>query len=241
TPIIQWLLDQEGAFDHFSQSMLLRVPALREAPLTAALQDLLDHHHALRLRLNADDSLEIAPAGSVSAAGCLRRVALHGLDKEARAQELQRETSAAQSRLAPGAGQMLQGVWFDDDGESRLLLVIHHLVVDGVSWRILVPDLQAAYNARERGEASALEPVPTSFREWALALPAAAAQRRAEIPFWQSMSAGVDPLLTPRPLDPSRDTVATRRELSLRLETDVTRILLTRAPERIHGRINDVL
>ncbi|MEH6413517.1 non-ribosomal peptide synthase/polyketide synthase [Pseudomonas sp. CGJS7] len=240
TPIMQWLLEREGPYQHFAQAMLLQVPALRHEPLLAALQDLLEHHHALRMRLR-DGTPEIAASGSVRAADCLQTVPLHGLSAEAREQLMQEHMRAAQQRLSPAEGRMLQAVWFDHGDQSRLFLALHHLVVDGVSWRILVPDLQAAWEARAAGITPELAPVPTSFRHWALALPAAAAARSDELPFWQAMQAGEDPSLTPRPLDPACDTLATQRNLSLRLEPEVTRVLLTRAPERIRGRINDVL
>ena len=70
--------------------MLLRVPAgLREDDLVGALQAVLDHHDALRLRLAGSSSggelaLEIAPAGTVDARACLRRVDVGGLDEDAR-------------------------------------------------------------------------------------------------------------------------------------------------------------
>uniref|UniRef100_UPI00068B255B non-ribosomal peptide synthetase n=1 Tax=Lysobacter antibioticus TaxID=84531 RepID=UPI00068B255B len=241
TPVMRWLLERQGPFDRFSQSMLLRVPPLRQAPLQAALQDLIDHHHALRLRLGADDSLETLPLGSVDAETCLQRVDLAGLSGESREAAMQAAAETAQNRLAPREGRLLQAVWFDDGEDSRLWLAIHHLAVDGVSWRILVPDLQAAWDARAAGHAPALEPVPTSLRHWALALPKLAEARRHELPFWQAMQDGHDPRLSARALDPQRDTSATQRGLWLRLEADTTRLLLTRATERIHGRINDVL
>ncbi|WP_266159521.1 non-ribosomal peptide synthase/polyketide synthase [Dyella silvatica] len=241
TPIIQWLLQREGPFEHFAQAMLLRTPALQREPLLAALQDLLEHHHALRLRLDIHDALEIAPTGSVLAADSLTRIDLHGLDADTRARRLREHSHAAQQRLSPRDGRMLQVVWFDDGNDTQLFIALHHLVVDGVSWRSLMPDLQTAWTARVAGHAPQLQAVPTSFRHWALALPAAAAARLDELPFWQSMLKGNDLPLTSRPLDPRRDTLATQRSLSLRLEPEITQTLLTRAPERINGRINDVL
>ena len=61
---------------------------------------------------------------------------------------------------------MVQAVWLDagPDVAGRLVVVIHHLVVDGVSWRVLVPDLAAAWQAAAAGAGPVLEPVPASFR-----------------------------------------------------------------------------
>ena len=94
---------------------------------------------------------------------------------------------------------MLRAVWFA--GERRLLLVAHHLVVDGVSWRILAEDLTALLAGGEPA------PVATSFRTWATSL--RTLDRTAELPFWREQLAGpVRPLGTPtattRPRTPSR-------------------------------------
>src|SRR5262249_27290837 len=67
------------------------------------------------------------------------------------------------------AGELVQVVWFDAGAQrpGRLLLSIHHLAVDGVSWRILVPELAAAWAAIARGEVPALTARGTSVRRWA--------------------------------------------------------------------------
>ena len=83
-------------------------------------------------------------------------------------------------RLSPSSGVMVQAVWLDRGASQpgRLLLVLHHLVVDGVSWRILVPDLAAAWRAIAAGEPPALPERGTSLRGWAHRLVAQARDRR---------------------------------------------------------------
>ena len=89
SPIMRWLLERGGSIGGFSQSMLLQVPAqLTEDQLIGAVQALLDHHDALRLRLvvGAGESigawgLEIAPPGAIRAAACVRRIDVSGLDE----------------------------------------------------------------------------------------------------------------------------------------------------------------
>ena len=153
TPIMRRFLAQDGPIGRFNQSMLLRVPAdLAEPDLVAALQALIDHHDVLRLRLEdeRDGRLRIAPPGMVSAGVCLTRVAVCGFSEAERRERMERALREAEGRLDPQAGRMLQAVWFAgaDTGGDCLLLVIHHLAVDGVSWRILVPDLAAAWGRR---------------------------------------------------------------------------------------------
>ena len=88
TPIMRWLLDCGGPIDRFNQSTVLELPAgVEHAHLTEALQCVLDHHDALRLRLvagvpNGDWELEVAPAGSVRAADCIHRIDMCGVGDE---------------------------------------------------------------------------------------------------------------------------------------------------------------
>src|SRR5262249_53900521 len=171
TPIMRWLLERGGPLDRFNQSMLLQVPAgMREADLTSALQAVLDHHDALRVRLGVgagggEWELEGAPAGAVGAASCIGRIDISGLDAAGREACICEHARAAESRLSPAAGVLVQAVWFDAGAQrsGRLLLTIHHLAVDGVSWRILVPELAAAWEAIAGGFVPALPARGTSL------------------------------------------------------------------------------
>ncbi|WP_330330499.1 amino acid adenylation domain-containing protein [Streptomyces sp. NBC_00536] len=250
TPIIHWFSEHSGPVDPFNQAMPLPVPAdLDTARIAAVLQTFIDHHDALRLRLaRIEDigewTLEITPVGTVVAAESLHRVDVAGLDADALRAVTEREFAAAQARLAPERGRMVQAVWFDAGADlpGRLLLVIHHLCVDGVSWRILLPEVSAALEAAARGAAFTPEPVGTSFRRWAQHLTAAAGEpdRIRELPLWRGLLSGPDPLLTDRPLDAS-DTLATAGHLTLRLPAEVTEPLLGRVPAAFNAQINDVL
>src|SRR3977135_2392325 len=230
--------------------MLLQVPAgMREADLIAALQAVLDHHDALRLRLvgagGAEVSLAIAAAGLVDARSCLRRIDVCGLDAAARGGVLGAASVAAAGGLAPAAGVMVQAVWFDAGAAAagRLLLVIHHLAVDGVSWRILLPDLAAAWQAIANGKEPALAPRGTSFRRWAQRLAAEAqdVERVEELALWSGMLRAPALALVDGNLDPARDISGTAGQLTLTLPANITGALLTRLPAAFHGGINDVL
>jgi amino acid adenylation domain-containing protein len=207
TPILRWFLGRPGPIRTFHQSMPVDVPRdLTQSQLETALQSLLDTHDMLRLRVDGD-ALHIAPRGSVRASDCLT------------------------DDLDPYAGRMLHAIWNRDD--ARVLLKIHHLAVDGVSWRILLPDFAAAL----AGEA--LEPVPTPFRVWAASLAdeATLAATLAERPLWQSILERGQPLLPGHTLDPQLDTASTARSLRVELSSEGTSALLTKA----RARINDLL
>src|SRR2546421_1298564 len=251
TPIISWLLERGGPIDRFNQAMLLQVPAsLQEDHLIAALQAVLDHHDALRLRLvspvgNGEWSLEVAPPGAVLAAACCHRIDVCGLDDAERRACIAEQTQVAETQLALEAGGVVQAIWFDAGKEQagRLLLTIHHLAVDGVSWRILVPDLAAAWEAIATGRPLMLPPRGTSFRRWAQRLAADALHPRRvdELAFWIGMLSEPAVSLVDGSLDPARDIAGTAGHLALTLPAAVTGPLLTTLPATCHGGINDVL
>ncbi|MFC4531110.1 non-ribosomal peptide synthase/polyketide synthase [Sphaerisporangium dianthi] len=239
TPIMHWLRELGGPSDGFNQAMILTVPPGLGEHLEAAVQALFDHHDALRARVSGD-GLHVPPAGAVAAAERVRRVAIAGLPEDRVRSVVAEEGEVARSSLSPEAGAMARVVWFDA-GPGRpglLLLVLHHLVVDGVSWRILVPDLKAAWEALARGAKPALDPVPTSFRHWAHTL--ATLARDAKGAPWDTLPAD-EPPLGSRPLDPVKDGAGTARELTLTLPAEHTGPLLTSVPALYHASVNDVL
>ncbi|WP_236789556.1 non-ribosomal peptide synthetase [Amycolatopsis sp. GM8] len=147
TPIMRWWTETGDRTMH--QAALLRVPEpFAPDAFERVLQDVLDHHDLLRARLG-DGVLHVPPPGSVKAV-------VEHVDGPYRPEHY---------GAADPANSMVRAVAFD----GRLLLVLHHLVVDGVSWRILAEDLAEAWTARAADRAPVLAPVPTSFRTWALA------------------------------------------------------------------------
>ncbi|GAA3356380.1 hypothetical protein GCM10017744_022720 [Streptomyces antimycoticus] len=172
-PIVHWLRERGGPIEGFHQSRVVPLPAgATREPLVRALEALLEHHAALRMRLHRDEErwrLEIPQLPAAGAEKLLERVDVAGLDEAAleAAVTAHRETAAAQ--LAPDSGVMVRAVWFDPgpDHGGHLLLLVHHLAVDGVSWRVLVPDLAEAYEAAAQDREIALQPVGTSLRGWA--------------------------------------------------------------------------
>ncbi|MEU3345286.1 amino acid adenylation domain-containing protein [Streptomyces sp. NPDC006700] len=249
-PIIHWMRERGGPIRRFNQTMMVVVPAeLGLKRLESALQAVLDHHDALRMRLRRTGgliwNLDIPPRGELRAADCVRRVDIAGLGREETNARVGEHVQAAWDRLDPETGAMVQAVWFDagPGAPGRLLLVVHHLVVDGVSWRILLPDLAQAWAEVAAGRTPELAPVGTSLRTWAQRLTEAAqdAERVGELETWLDVLGASDPLLTPEPLDPRRDITATACTMSLVLPTDLTAALLTTVPAAFHARVNDVL
>ena len=122
-------------------------------------------------------------------------------------------------------------------------MTIHHLAVDGVSWRILLPDLAAAFGAIAADRRPELEPCGTSFRHWAQRLYVAAREPRRleELSYWKETLNEPDRWLSDQPLEPKQEASSSVRHVTLRLSADVTAPLLTAVPAAFHGRVNDVL
>ncbi|WBB80483.1 amino acid adenylation domain-containing protein [Micromonospora sp. WMMD882] len=269
TPIMAWAREQGGPVDAFSQSVLVRAPAeVTVAQLGEALQALLDQHPALRLRVRpgpagpaADGSttggadaagdgdgpweLEIPPPGAARAEGCLRSVDLTGVDPADRAALVAAQARAARDRLRPEQGALVQAVWFDagPTGDHLLLLVVHHFAVDGVSWRILLTDLQAACAALVAGERPKLEPVGTSLRQWARRVAALVDDptHAAGLPVWTRLLDRPEPTLGSRPLDRAVDVFARLETLSRTVPPEHAAAVLTTAPAAWRTGVNDIL
>ncbi|WP_051028054.1 non-ribosomal peptide synthetase [Nocardia higoensis] len=247
TPIMCWMFER-GDFDRFCQWVLLTLPVgIDTAGIAGTVQAVIDHHDMLRARIHPDPAhpsgwaLQVQPVAA-SAAASIRRVPVDvATDSRSFATIVEAEANAAAERLDPAAGRMLQLVWFDRAGQpGRLLVVAHHLVVDGVSWRILVPDLAAAWAEVSAGRRPRLAPVGTSMRRWAHALRTAAADID-EYEWWRSMLGGDDPPLGTRPLDPAVDVQASAVTAEVTLPAEVTRAVLTTLPRAFHGNVDDAM
>ncbi|MEC4763875.1 amino acid adenylation domain-containing protein [Mycobacterium sherrisii] len=233
TPIIHWLKETQGPVDQFNQTMVVQAPAgATEADAKVVLQALVDRHAMLRLRVEDDGAggwlLSVPDVGSVDAASLLWTA-------DALSDDV---LVAARSRLNPGAGVMLSALWVNST--SQLVLIVHHLAVDGVSWRILLEDLNIGWAQHHSGQEVAL-PVPgTSFARWSALLdeharlPEVAAQAEA----WRQVAAVPAALPAVRPAE---DTFATAGQLSVGLDVDTTRQLLGEVPAAFHAGVQDIL
>ncbi|MFE1411267.1 amino acid adenylation domain-containing protein [Streptomyces sp. NPDC058746] len=243
TPVMRWLLDGPGPIGRFSQSMVLTLPeGADDATLVQVLESVVDRHGALRLGVTAGPEgplCTVGEPGSVDVSRLYRTVGVAGSDESARAAVMAEAAREAAGQLDPAASVMLRAVRFDTGGAApdRLLLCVHHLAVDGVSWRILTEDLATAWEAAVAGRPLPATDGEVSFRAWAhhLELQAGSPEVQAELPFWRSMletpGAGPDPQEPwHRVPDPVRDTAGATRTLTLRLPAEVAGLLLARVP-----------
>ncbi|WP_448500501.1 amino acid adenylation domain-containing protein, partial [Mycolicibacterium thermoresistibile] len=229
TPIMRWLYDTRGPIDQFNQTVVLRAPAgVTEADVVEILQAVLDRHAMLRLRAADVENLTVPESGAVTARGCLRTV--HRLSGD--------ELRSARAELDPAAGTMVRALWAPDT--RRLALIVHHLAVDAVSWRILVEDINIAWGQRHTGQPIDLPAGGTSFARWStlLAEYADTPEVVAQAGVWQQVAAV--PAALPAP-DPTADTYATAGQLSMTVDADTTGQLLGAVPAAFHAGVQDIL
>ncbi|MFK0251245.1 non-ribosomal peptide synthase/polyketide synthase [Amycolatopsis azurea] len=238
TPIMHALRELGGPIAGYHQAALLQTPSgMTGEQLNSVIGAVVERHDMLRARLDRSVdgwALRVAESADV----VIERVDASDGDPFAL---IERHAEPTRSRLDPDAGVMLSATWFDAGpvGPGRLLLMIHHLAVDGVSWRILLPDLASAWESVALGAVPELPAVDTSFRRWSRAL--STQDRGGELGRWKSVLGGADPLEPARPLDPGRDVLGTVKKLSLTLPASRTAPLLSRVPSALGATINDVL
>jgi len=242
--IQRWFFAQ-GIADahHWNQSVLLApTQALQPRVLEAALQALVLHHDALRLHFDAQAGLAWHRAAAQQQ-GAEEQAPLLWHATVARGQALTALCEQAQRSLDLHQGPLLRAVLAElDDGSQRLLLVVHHLVVDGVSWRILFDDLQQAYSQCLAGQALSLPAKTTAYKQWAERLQALAQTPALaeQLPYWQAQVEGaVDDLPGARP----QASLEKRHACTVhtRLDDTLTRQLLQQAPAAYRTQVNDLL
>ncbi|KPY89750.1 Pyoverdine sidechain peptide synthetase II, D-Asp-L-Thr component, partial [Pseudomonas syringae pv. tomato] len=223
---------------HWNQALMLKpLQTLDVTHLQAALTALIEQHDALRLGFTQQNGQWQATFGALNTRDLLW---VHELDSPERLTELANE---AQRSLDLKNGPLLRAVLVNlPHGEQRLLLVIHHLAVDGVSWRVLLEDLQQAYVALTKGQPVALAAKTTSLKRWAEQLQqyATGAVLTAERDYWLRALQGDD---QPLPRDKPEGSMRTRdaAHASSWLSKDLTHKLLKVAPAAYRTQVNDLL
>ncbi|MFV9647238.1 non-ribosomal peptide synthetase [Pseudomonas citrulli] len=239
TPIQRWFFDTDiPARQHWNQALVLKPLQLLEPHrLEQALLAVLEHHDALRLSFTRRDAQWHAEHLAVPKGGVLM---------QAQVRDMQQCTALftdTQRSLDLEHGPLVRALLVDGpQGQQRLLIAIHHLVVDGVSWRVLLEDLQNVYRQLSDGQSVSLPAKTSALRDWAARLQAYAGSEslREELSLWQDRLAGPDavlPVAHPHGSRCNRDADT----VSVRLDAEHTRQLLQQAPSAYRTQVNDLL
>jgi amino acid adenylation domain-containing protein/non-ribosomal peptide synthase protein (TIGR01720 family) len=246
TPIQHWFFEQQLPDPHhWNMAVLLEVRQVFSSALLArAVHYLVRYHDVLRARFTRVESDWQQWITTVEESRVFTQVDLSAVPECEHKHAMEQAMADAQSSLNLSQGPVLRVVLFALGAHkpSRLLIVIHHLVVDGVSWRILLEDLQTIYHQLNCGEAMQLPPKTTSFKAWAERL-AEHAQSQAiqqELEYWLAVPRAH---ISRLPVDYAggKNTEGSSQTVSVSLSDAETRTLLQGVPKAYHTQINDVL
>jgi amino acid adenylation domain-containing protein len=234
TPIQHWFFSQPfTAHAHWNQSALFMTPAgFDPGRFESALRRVLARHDGFQQRYHRDASGWRVEAGDAAASTQV---------SAAPWSDFAHACADAQAGLDLATGPLMRAVIFAPPatgGAGRVLLVIHHLAIDGVSWRFLLDELATAYASPQ----APLPAVPSTWARWARALvrEASSETTRAELGWWEAISAQPLPRDRPAPgcgraeaeaivtttLDPA-DTQRLLRDSATAYQTQVNDLLLT--------------
>lgn len=242
SPVQHWFLNGSLASKHhYNQSILLNFPeGLSAQDARVLFYQLQTHHDALRMCFRRESDTWIQENQSLGLSVSIKERDLRGLaDSD---EELTQEASQIQEGIDLEKGPLVKlGLFHMQDG-SRLLIVIHHLVVDGVSWRILFEDLEHLYRQLKNKEAFSLPLKTDAFLKWPSVM-----EKYTESESFQKVKAYWDRQHLQNVDKMERDGLSGRssqesaRKVSFRLTEEITKQLLTEVHAAFNTKINDVL
>jgi amino acid adenylation domain-containing protein/non-ribosomal peptide synthase protein (TIGR01720 family) len=252
TPIAKWFFEQNlEDLHHYNQAFLFTVTEnLDRGVLEPALAELSRGHDALRLRaVQENGAWRMIYSGSAEQPPLEWRDISRLSEPEQRA-AIESTSAQQQASLNIQNGPLWRVVYFNlGNGQpGRLLVVVHHLAVDGISWRPLLEDLETACQQLKSKQKVALPAKTASYKTWAerLRTLAESAWLKQELPYWTAVTepGAVTEALKPLTMDAAalaRNTEGHAEKLTVALDEDATRALLQSVPAVYNTQINDVL
>ncbi|MCY8075097.1 lichenysin non-ribosomal peptide synthetase LicA [Bacillus haynesii] len=244
TPIQRWFFERKFTNEHhWNQSVMLHALTGFD-PETAgqALSKLIEHHDALRMvyQRNGDGIVQYNRGLEETAVSPeVIRFNESGAELEA---AVLKASNRIQSSIDLTEGPLLKAAIFKTDQGDHLLIVIHHLVVDGISWRILLEDFAAGYAQAEKGEPIILQEKTHSFAEYAARLKEYAGSKAfaKEIGYWQEIEQAETAAL-PKDDEAEDKRMRHTKTAEFSLSKEETEQLMTKVHEAYSTEMNDIL
>ncbi|WKT34215.1 non-ribosomal peptide synthetase [Bacillus amyloliquefaciens] len=245
TPVQHWFLSQRMENrNHFNQSvMMFSSDALHKQPLKQALEHLVIHHDALRITVSSEnESIRQINHG-------IQKDELYSLDiwdlseTDTWEREIEDEVAALQQRMDIEKGPLLKAGWFKTRSGDYLFITVHHLAVDGVSWRILLEDLSAAYTHAVKGQPVQLPPKTDSFKQYAVRLSeyAKSSKLMREEEYWRFIEEETAAELPYEKPQHQTGADSIRQTVSFTLTEEETSVLLQQVNRAYHTDTQDIL
>ncbi|MEO8666272.1 MAG: amino acid adenylation domain-containing protein, partial [Ignavibacteria bacterium] len=246
TPVQHWFFEMNlPGQDHFNHSVMLNVPkGLNEKFLETAVEKIISHHDALRTKFTKDNLDVKQFIGGENTVTSFSTVDLSGTDQSKISDAIRNNIIELQKSINLGNGETIKVRLYKtlSGNDDKLLIIVHHLVIDGISWRILMEDLYTAYDQLSKNNTITLPEKTTSYKEWSKGL--------NEFASSENLTAGKDHWLSlaninipPVPADSpdGENTVGSIATVSVELDEQNTQSLLKEVPKAYNTQINDIL
>jgi amino acid adenylation domain-containing protein/non-ribosomal peptide synthase protein (TIGR01720 family) len=246
TPIQKWFFDQKMEnIHHFNQAMLLTLSnPLCLSILTNALEKLMEHHDGFRLRFVETERGWRQSYSTISNSVPLQILDIGNMSDSEQAEAIKQVGQRAQISLHLQEGPLFRAIYFKHGfgKKDKLLMVVHHLIIDGVSWRILLEDLSQAYQQLATGKDPILPAKTTSYQAWSNVLLKSSQTEdwSNEMEFWKKQQASPDEL--PPIFDTSsKNLEQDAKHISFKLPVQDTKLLLTQSYQAYRARVTELL
>ncbi len=229
---------------HFNQAVMLYSPAgFDEEAVRVMFSKMQEHHDALRMSYRREDGKIIQTNHGLDypLSLCVFDLKKKGGERES-IEELQSKVNEIQASINLEKGPLMKLSLFHLDDGDRLLIVIHHLVVDGVSWRILFEDIENLFQQYKEGKPMVLTLKSDSFKTWSEKLSAYANSKSflKEKPYWAELESTKVPEI-PKDFSVDDNFIKDSMSLSISLNEEETSRLLTEVNAAFGTEINDIL
>ncbi|MDY8120904.1 amino acid adenylation domain-containing protein, partial [Paenibacillus polymyxa] len=244
TPIQHWFFESSFADPHhFNQSvMLYRKERFDEETVRQVLQKLAEHHDALRMVFRKTEQGFSARTRAIQEGGLFTLDVFDFKDAENTAQAVEAKATDIQAGIDLENGPLVKAGLFRCADGDHLLLAVHHAVVDGVSWRILMEDFALGYEQAGKSEEIRFPAKTDAYRTWSeqLAAYAQSPEMAKERAYWQAVEQIAVPAV-PKDLEADVTTQQDSESLFVRLTPEETELLLKRVHRAYNTEMNDIL
>lgn len=244
TPIQrEFFSQQHDCISHYNQSVMLhRQSGFDEHILRKAFMKIVEHHDALRMIYPFSEELEVSQYNRDLLHSIFELEVFSFMQQEDLPAAMESTINHLQASLNITEGPLIRLGLFKTDEGDHLLIAIHHLIIDGVSWRYLLEDLAMVYQAIAEGMEPKLPSKTDSYLVWSERLHSYAASRtfEAEIPYWEAINKTE---LRPLPKDMLLTSLSpnTRSSVTMVLSSINTQKLLKEIHHAYGTEINDIL
>ncbi|MCU0286592.1 MAG: amino acid adenylation domain-containing protein [Acidobacteria bacterium] len=252
TPIQSWFFGNyfvDSLFshsNHFNQSILLtREKGFNENFIKTVITKIISHHDALRMVYKIENGAVIQEnRGNNGKLFDLECIQLESTNSEAEMEKIKEEANRIQRSINLKTGPLVKLGLFKGIKCGYLLIVIHHLVIDAISWHILLEDFDLGYDQAEQGETIKFQAKTDSFRYWSQKLTEYALNKSLlkELAYWQALKKiELKPLPVEHRIQPDERIYAANNIVTMTLFKDKTQQLLTGTNWAYNTEINDIL